>query len=158
MNKKFLILLLILVLIVSFFAVHKSIANTEISQDNIKKIEEEEKDCINKNFETDYDMMQCSIIAMEKYSLEIEKVLKSSKKLFSKEQYEQMLKAQAKWEEFMEENNLLLEMTYEKDCPPYLPCLTAQGEKSDYTKNRAVELIGFYNIYKLFQEKGIPVD
>ncbi len=39
-------------------------------------------------------MMQCSIIAMEKYNAEIEKVLKKSKKLFSKEQYEQMLKSQ----------------------------------------------------------------
>ena len=158
MNKKFLILLLTLVLIVFFFAAHKSVANNEISQDNIKKIEEEEKDCINKNFETDYDMMQCSIIAMKKYNLEIEKVLKNSKKLFSKEQYEQMLKAQAKWEEFMKENNLLLEMTFEKDCPPYLPCLVAQGERSALVKEHAQLLIGQHNVYKLFQEKGIPDD
>ena len=156
--KRIVPIFLVLILISLGFIADKTIANDKISQDNIKKIEKEEKECISKNYETDYDMMQCSIVAMKKYNAEIEKVLKSSKKLFSKEQYNQMLKSQAKWEEFMKENNLFLEMIYEKDCPPYLPCLVAQGEKSALTKEHAQLLIGQHNVYKLFREKGIPTN
>ena len=54
-------------------------------------------------------------------------------------------KAQKAWENFMKKGHLLKER-YKKDCPPYLPCLTATGDKYFYTKERVEDLNGFLSV------------
>ena len=102
---------------------------TYTTQDELKKIDEETQKCIDKNYETDYDMMQCSLKGIEKYNKEINRTVAVAKYMLSKTQYEQFLKTQKAWENFMKEEDNLLKQTYEKNCPPYMPCLTATGDK-----------------------------
>ncbi len=131
---------------------------TYTTQDELKKIDEETQKCIDKNYMTDYDMMQCSLKGIEKYNKEIDRTISAAKDMLSKEQYEQFLKTQKAWENFMKEEDNLLKEMFEKNCPPYLPCLTATGDKYFYTKERAEDLSGFLGVWKLFKESGVLDD
>ena len=131
---------------------------TYTTQEELKKIDEETQKCIDKNYETDYDMMQCSLKGIEKYNKEINRTVAAAKDMLSKTQYEQFLKTQKAWENFMKEEDNLLKQTYEKDCPPYLPCLTGVDIKHDYIKERAEDLSGFLGVWKLFKEDGVLDD
>lgn len=154
MRKRVLKIILISLLFMPF-----CYANVQYStQEELKKIEDEFQKCINKNNMTDYAMMQCTTIGMKKYNKEIEKTIKAGKELLSKEQYKQFLLTQKKWEEFMTEENKFLSQTYEKKCPPYLPCLMAASDKYEYTKNRAQDLSGFFGILTLFSKEGVLDD
>ena len=134
-------------------------ANAQYSkQEELKKIKDEVKECIDKNYMTDYAMMQCTLIGTKKYEKEIKKITKAGKKFLSKEQYEQFLKTQQKWEEFMIEEDKLLKQTYEKNCPPYLPCLSATSDKYEYTKSRAEDLSGFFSTLTFFSTEGVLDD
>ncbi|MBQ8635686.1 hypothetical protein IJ425_06000 [bacterium] len=144
MNKKFLILLLILVLIVSFFAAHKSIANNEISQDNIKKIEEETQACLDKGI----TMHNCNYDAINKYGIEIEKILKKFKNKLSQSQYKKLLISQQKWEEFAKANNELYSEIYDTIPATIVHLFGSQYKKQIY-ENRLKELIELYNEYNV---------
>ncbi len=149
--KKFLVLFLFLFVSVSY-------ALDYTTQEELKKIEEETQKCIDKNYMTDYAMMQCSIEGTKKYKVEIDRTIKGTKKYLSKTQYEQYLKTQEKWEEFMGEYDKLLKQTYEKHCPPYLACLSAVDDRYEYTKHRAEDLSGFIGVLQLFKKEGVLDD
>ena len=140
MNKKFLILSLMLILLTFCFVVHKSIANNEISKDNIKKIEEETQICLDKGFA----MQNCNYEAINKYKIEIEKILKKFKNKLSQSQYEKLLVSQKKWEEFAKANNELYNEIYDVIPATIMHLFGSQYKKQIY-ENRLKELYELYN-------------
>ena len=125
------------------------------SQDELKKIDKDVQECLDTNYETDYDMMQCCLKGIEKYKIEINRSLEAAKYLISKKQYHLLLNSQKEWEKYRQKEDEFLNETYEKNCPPDLPCLIAVGDKYHSFKNRAENLSGFCGIWILFKEKGI---
>lgn len=148
----------ILVLLLPFFLMTACLAQDFATQEELKKIEQEVQECIDKNYMTDYSMMQCTNKGTKKYNNEINRTVKTAKNHLSNAQYEQFLKAQASWQNFMTENDKLLKQTYEKKCPPYLPCLSAADDRYEYTKSRAMDLSGFLGTLLLFKEDGVLDD
>ena len=128
------------------------------SQDELKKIDNDIQKCLDTNYETDYDMMQCSLKGIEKYKIEINRSLEAAKYLISKKQYHLLLNSQKEWEKYRQKEDKFLKEAYEKNCPPDLPCLIAVGDKYHSFKNRAENLSGFCGIWILFKEKGILDD
>ena len=128
------------------------------SQDELKKIDNDVQKCLDTNYETDYDMMQCSLKGIEKYKIEINRSLEAAKYLISKKQYHLLLNSQKEWEKYRQKEDKFLKEAYEKNCLSYLPCLIAVGDKYHSFKNRAENLSGFCGIWILFKEKGILDD
>lgn len=147
------------VLLFAFFFASACFGAVQYStQEELKKIADDVQKCIDENYMTDYSMAQCTIEGTKRYNAEIEKTVNAAKDLLSKEQYEQFLKTQKKWEEFMKEKDNLLKQTYEKNCPPYLPCLVAAGDRYHFVKARAEDLSGFCGLLILFSDKGVLDD
>mgnify|MGYP001040096386 FL=1 len=134
------------------------IAEEYTTQEELNKIENETQECIDKNYQTDYAMMQCTIKGTNKYKEEIERTIKATKNFLSEDQYKQYLKTQKQWESFMNEYDKLLKQTYEKKCPPYLACLCASGKRHHRIKDRAEDLSGFIDILQLFKKDGVIDD
>ncbi len=147
-----------LLIILSILLFSICIAEEYTTQEEIKKIADETQECIDKNYQTDYAMMQCSIEGTNKYKEEIQKTINATKKLLSEDQYKQYLKTQKQWEDFMNEYDKLLKQTYEKNCPPYLACLCAQGERYHLVKERIEYLSEFIDILQLFKKDGVIDD
>ncbi len=154
--KNNLIILLISLILLSFAPT--TAKENYTTQEELKKIAKDTQKCIDKNYMTDYAMMQCSLQGIEKYNKEIDKTVTAAKDMLSKEQYEQFLKTQKAWENFMKEEDNLLKQMFEKDCPPYLPCLSATGHRYHFVKNRAEDLSGICNTWTLFKKSGVLDD
>ncbi len=153
--KKVWILLPLVIATVIFIQQTVAKVDNEHEQAALKKIEKETQECIDTNYQTDYQMMQCVIKGTEKYNIEIQKILQKFKKVLSESQYNDLIKAEEKWGEFIELNNTMLENTF-KPCPPYLPCLTVVDSKYEYTKHHAEDLVGNYGLYLFYKrEKAI---
>lgn len=150
--KKFLLLLAFLSVI------HPSFASYYTSSETIEKIDKETKDCIDTHYQTDHTMMVCVYKGYEKYNQEIKKTIEGAKEILPKAEYEELLKSQEKWEEFVKQHNILLKQTYEKNCPPFLPCLTASSDKYEYIKTRIKDLSGFLWLYVFYKQEGILDD
>lgn len=109
------------------------------SQEDLKKIDEETKNCINVHYETDYTMMMCVIEGTKKYTAEIEKMKKAAQSILSKPRYEGFLKAQYKWEKSLSKFNYISNMEY----LPFQPRLLAENDRYHYIKSRAEYLSKF---------------
>ncbi len=147
MKKTVSTILLFILLFIMPFCIAKAKCST---QEKLKKIADEVQHCIDTNYRTDYDMQKCTDEGIKRYNDEIEKTVKSAKKLLSKEQYEQFLKTQQKWEEFIREEEKLLDKTYRVDVYRQDTFLTASSIVYHYTKSRAEDLSGFCNLFILF--------
>ena len=147
-----------IITILSIFLFLTCIAEEYTTQEELNKIENETQECIDKNYQTDYAMMQCTIKGTNKYKEEIERTIKATKNFLSEDQYKQYLKTQKQWESFMNEYDKLLRQTYEKKCPPYLACLCAVDDRYEYTKLRAEDLSGFIGLLRLFKKDGVIDD
>lgn len=158
MKKKIIVFLSLSILVLSSYCLitNKTNAVDEISQENIKKIEEEEKKCIDENNQTNAGMINCTDVTSQKYEKEIEKVLKASKKMLTKEEYEQLLKTQEKWEEFIREEYALIDMIYEKPNSPRTHYFIAMGVKDAHIEQRAKKLVSFYLTYNLTKDDLLP--
>ena len=144
MNKKILILLLILILFGIFFISNDVIANNEISQDNIKKIEEEAQICLDKGIA----MHNCNYEAINKYQIEIEKILKKFKNKLTQSQYEKLTISQKKWEDFAKANNDLYNEIYDI-IPATIVYLFGSQQKKQIYENRLKELAELYREYNM---------
>ena len=144
MNKKILILLLILILFGIFFISNDVIANNEISQDNIKKIEEEAQICRDKGIA----MHNCNYEAINKYQIEIEKILKKFKNKLTQSQYEKLTISQKKWEDFAKANNDLYNEIYDI-IPATIVYLFGSQQKKQIYENRLKELAELYREYNM---------
>ena len=60
------------------------------------------------NYETDYDMIQCSLKGIEKYKIEINRSLEAAKYLISKKQYHLLLNSQKEWEKYRQKEDKFL--------------------------------------------------
>ncbi len=150
--KKFLLLTIFL------FATNPAFASYCTSSETIKKIDNETQNCINANYQTDRMMMLCTYEGYEKYNQEIKKTIKGAKDILPKAEYEELLRSQEKWEEFIKQHNILLKQTYEKNCHPYLPCLAAASDKYEYIKTRIKDLSGFLYLYTFYKQNGVLDD
>lgn len=150
--KKFLLLTVFLFMAIT------CIAKDYSTPQELEKIEKEVEACISKNYLSDYTMAQCTIKGTEKYNIEINRIVNAARNYLSKAQYEQFLKAQTSWQSFINENDKLLELTYEKNCPPYLPYLSAADDRYEYAKSRAMDLSGFLETLLLFKKDGVLDD
>ena len=131
-------------LILAILSTGKLIANNEISQDNIKRIEEKTQICLNKGMA----MYNCNYEAINEYKIEIEKILKKFKNKLTQSQYKKLLVSQQKWEEFTKANNELYNEIYDV-IPATIVYLFGSQHKKQIYENRLKELIELYNQYNI---------
>lgn len=134
--RKFIILSVILISINNF-----SFANI------IDDIETERINCLNTNYQSDYEMSQCNYKAINAYNYEITKELKLLKKLLSKSQSKLLSDTNSNWETYIKNDNFLLEnlLEHEKYAEPYL---ISSGIKCQNKKHYLEELITIYQYLK----------
>lgn len=142
--KKTIFLSLSACLILAILSTGKLIANNEISQDNIKRIEEKTQICLNKGMA----MHNCNYEAVNEYKIEIEKILKKFKNKLTQSQYKKLLASQQKWEEFTKANNELYNEIYDV-IPATIVYLFGSQYKKQIYENRLKELIELYNQYNI---------
>ncbi len=151
--KIILILILLLITPFCFCKTKRIIHKTYSTQEELKKIADEVQQCIDTNYRTDLDMQKCTDEGTRRYNIEIEKTVKAAKNILSKEQYEQFLKTQQKWEEFIKEEEKLLDETYGVDPYRQDTFLIASHDIYLYTKSRAEDLSDFCGLFiLLFKE------
>ena len=142
--KRIVPIFLVLILISLGFIANKTIASDKISQDNIKKIEQETQICLNKGIA----MHNCNYEAINKYEIEIKKVIKKLKNKLSQSQYKKLLVSQQKWEEFAKANNELYSDIFDI-IPATIVHLFGSSYKKQVYENRFNELVELYNEYNI---------
>ena len=113
----------------------------------IDKIEVERQNCLNVNFHSDYTMAKCNYEAIEKCNVEINRVLKKIKKNIEKNKQQSLSASQLKWNEFINQDNLLLEKLLEND-KYFEQYLISSQIKYQNKKYRLEELITLYSYTK----------
>lgn len=144
--KKFVLLLAFLSI------VYPSFASYYTSSETIEKIDKETKDCIDTHYQTDHTMMVCVYNGYEKYNQEIKKTIEGAKEILPKAEYEELLKSQEKWEEFVREENKMIKQIVEKDSPAPIESLTCANIKYNIIKARIEELSGVLFLSEIFEK------
>ena len=124
-----------------FFNHYPSMANV------IDKIEADRQICLNTNYSSDYTMAKCNYEAIEKCDVKINKLLKKINKNIDKNNQLSLSTSQLKWEEFVNQDNILLENLLEKDIH-FEPYLVSSEIKYQNKKYRLEELLILYSSLK----------
>lgn len=113
----------------------------------IEKIEIERENCLSKNYHTDYTMAKCNYEAIEKCDIQINKLLKKIKRNIDKNNQHSLSASQSKWDEFINQDNFLLENLLEND-KYFERYLISSQIKYQNKKHRLEELLILYSSIK----------
>lgn len=138
-----------IVVILAFLLLQIAFAKTQNPTNVFEKIDSETQACL----DTGMGMTNCEYGAIDKYEIEIEKLLKKFKKVFSQSQYDELIKTQKLWDGFYKQNNALLNNTL-GDTDATLIHLISVGQSLNAIKNRAIELNKLYELYSSFKKDG----
>ena len=122
--------------------------NLQVNANNFNEIEIENQKCL----DSGYNMPNCNYIAIQKYEIEIENILKKFKKVLNETQYLKIDKSQKKWIDYKKNQYDLYEEIFDT-VPAQIMHLIGTGYKKQIVKNRAEELFDLYKTYMYLEEE-----